>query len=295
MSIAQPARLINSFAFLVMMGLSASVCSHEHGASAGEPQPAPTGATSGRAATPLAWTEQPVLLVAGRPEGLVTPLAAKGLESDQLTIFSPDPKHLPVALAKEGGRWMAKPLTPGIGGYHWVSARSEQPQEIRSAASAVMFPGKGPSPASLLADYRKGLDIRPVRIPERGGFREGSDWEFLIRFDGLPLTEAVLSFETENGTKKQLKANANGIAYVTFPRDFDQSLIDKDAGAARSRKNFVIAASIDREGVRHVSAFNHFYYPDLMRERSLAWGVGFTLLGMACATPLLRRKEKDNA
>jgi hypothetical protein len=82
---------------------------------------------------------------------------------------------------------------------------------------------------------------------------------------------------------------------VTFPWDYDPATIDKEAGMARTRKGFAVSASVEREGVRHVSAFNYFYTPDVMRERSLAWGAGFALLGMGLALPLLRRKEAGHA
>lgn len=252
--------------------------------------------TARRAATPgqaaaQSWSQQALILVAGRPEASVTPLAGKGLDSAQLTIYAPDALRTQRTLSKENGRWRAAPLAEGLGGFHWLSSRAFGETEIRSAASVLMFPGKGPSPEKLLSDYQMGLDIRPVRLPERGGYREGSRWDFLVRFDGLPLAATTLLLETENGSSEKFETNQQGIAHVTFPRDFDSASIDKEAGAARTRKGFAVSAVWEGNGVRHSSAFNYFYTPDLMRERSLAWGMGFTLLGMCLAFPLLRRKE----
>lgn len=241
------------------------------------------------------WSKQPLLLIAGRPEAGISPFAANGLESSQLTVFSPDRNQPPQTLDKEQGRWLAKPLEMGVGGFHWLTSRSASVTEIRSAASVVMFPGKGPSPAQLLSDYPMGLDIRPVRLPERGSFREGSEWSFLVRFDGLPVANKTLLLETENGTQAKFPTSTDGIATVIFPRDFDPASIDQEAGMTRTRKGYVVSAELEREGVKHVSAFNYFYSPDVMRERSLLWGAGFTLLGMGLALPLLRRKEAGHA
>lgn len=282
---------------LLLTGLPSSAHAHEHGEGKLEEKPAsarPGPGPGARAAQPPAWTGKPVLVIAGRPEGSTTPMAAKGLEAEQLIISSPDLKQAPVLLPKTGGRWMAMPPASGVGGYHWLSARSEGAGEILTASSMLMFPGKGLSPQALLTTYGKGLDLRPLRIPERGGFREESAWDFGLRFDGLPVADTVLTLETENGSQLRFKSNADGIVRVAFPKDFKAEDIDKDAGATRTRRNFVISAEIVRDGIHYVSAFNHFYYPDLMRERSLAWGAGFTLLGMVMATPLLRRREKSH-
>ena len=214
-------------------------------------------------------------------------LAGKVGEEDVLLFRSGQEVHAVGAACTHLGA----PLAEGLGGFHWLSSRAFGETEIRSAASVLMFPGKGPSPEKLLSDYQMGLDIRPVRLPERGGYREGSRWDFLVRFDGLPLAATTLLLETENGSSEKFETNQQGIAHVTFPRDFDSASIDKEAGAARTRKGFAVSAVREVNGVRHSSAFNYFYTPDLMRERSLAWGMGFTLLGMCLAFPLLRRKE----
>lgn len=283
------------YALFPLLGLTVSALAHQHPETKADQgvQPAEQSVSRRPQQSPAqAWTAQPVLLVAGRPEGGVTPLAAKGLVSDQMTVFSPDGKQAPQRLAKENGRWSARPLEAGVGGYHWLSSRSASATEIRSAATVVMFPSKGPSPAHLLTDYQMGLDIRPVRLPERGGFREETEWSFLLRFDGLPVAKEELLVETENGTQRKFSTNSEGVAKVVFPRDFDPETIDKEAGATRTRKGYVVSAAIERDGIQHVSAFNYFYSPDVMRERSLAWGAGFALLGMGLALPLLRRKKE---
>jgi hypothetical protein len=42
---------------------------------------------------------------------------------------------------------------------------------------------------------------------------------------------------------------------------------------------------------RYLTAFNHQYGQDPERNRSLAWGAAFGVLGMVAATPLLRRRK----
>jgi hypothetical protein len=282
---------------------TASVCSHatahEHDAAKPVAEKAPATQAPARRApgSESAWTRQPIIVPAGRPErGAPTPLAGKGLEASELTVFSPDLKQAPIALPLDGGRWLVNAPQAGVGGYHWLVARSVAESEIRTATTALAFPSKGPSPADRMAEIRPGLEVQPLLLPEHGGYREGDTWEFLVRFDGQSVPHAKLNLETENGTRTRAIADEKGVARVQFPRDFDPATFDKEGGAARTRKAYVVSAEIDKDGIRHVSAFNQSYYPDVARDRNLAAGLGFLILGMAMASPLLRnKKEKRDA
>ncbi|MEY2631947.1 MAG: hypothetical protein RIR00_601 [Pseudomonadota bacterium] len=266
----------------------ATLLAHDgHAPAAAERPPA-------RGATP-AWTEQSLILPAGRPEANgATPYAIKGMAAAQVHLLSPDLRQPPVELAVSGGRWRVAAPDPKVGGYHWIVARSETPEEIHVATTALSFPFPGPSPEARLGQYRPGLEILPRRLPERGGFREGDTRSFQLRFDGLPLAGIPVALETENGSRLEAVTDRSGDAAFRFPHDFSTESIDPALGVTRSRKAYVVSSHLEKEGLRHVATFNQFYHPDLMRERSLPWGAGFTLLGMALAVPLLRRKDKKN-
>lgn len=77
-----------------------------------------------------------------------------------------------------------------------------------------------------------------------------------------------------------------------FPRDFDPARLQGSGHGRRAAAAFVVSAELEKEGVRHLSAFNATYSPDPWRSRDLLAGAGFLLLGMAAAAPLLRRKEE---
>ena len=222
-------------------------------------------------------------------------LAPRNMTGTELQVFSPGQPEAPTRMMLENGRWLVTPSSPDKGGHHWLMARQTRDQMVITASTAWTFPAKGDAPTRLLRAPRDGLEIVPDHIPEHGGMREGEDWEFHVRHDGHPLAGKVVQFETESGTRSRVVTDARGIARIAFPRDINPADIDPQGGATRTRKGFVLAVEHQQGEIHHLSAFNFFYYPDLMRERSLTKGFGFLALGMLLALPLLRRKETERA
>lgn len=194
------------------------------------------------------------------------------------------------------GAWQIESGDAGSGGHLWVVASDVREGRTVRASSHLFLPMKHQVPTEMLKHSAEGLQLIPLRLPEHGGMREGSTWRFLVRFDGIPLAGAKVLFETTGDSRQALTADASGIVAVTFPRDFlDANLNPETENPMTSRQQFVIAVnhrSADRE---YLTAYNHYYLPDRMRERSLLGGIGALFVGMALATPLLRRKEKKNA
>ena len=256
------------------------------------------GAAPARSGTPpkKPWTDLPIVTPGGgRAERGQFSLVGLGVPTEQLSVFSPGKPDSPRVLDTAGGRWLISPEVPGTGGHHWLMARGEQIGKIVTASTIVTFPAKGDAPTKLLNQSRGGLEILPQIVPEHGGVREGETWKFLVRFDHQPLANAVVRIETENGTKSQSVSDNLGVVKIAFPRDYNPAQIDPKAGSTRTRKGFVLAVEHKTASVTHLTGYNYFYYPDLMRERNLMAGFGFLAFGMLLATPLLRRKEDKNA
>lgn len=237
----------------------------------------------------LPWTPEPSLRAAGRPgERGAMPFVVSGFEPDRLEVFGPSAPNQARSLERESGRWILAPDEGG--GFHWIEGVQRQSARMVRAATLWSFPGKGASPANVLQRAGDGLEIRPLRIPERGGYRESSRWDFRLLFDGRPLAGHELLLLTENGSRQTFKSDAEGRVEIIFPRDFKSESIDSELGAARTRKAYLLQANWQQGAVLHESSFSYFYTPDPLRERSLGWGIGFMALGMVCALPLLRRR-----
>jgi hypothetical protein len=242
-------------------------------------------------ASPLTWTKFPALLPAGRGERGAAVLRSPNSNASDLTVVGPDIAKPWAVQPKNDGKWTVKQPDAAAGGYHLLFVKDESATETRTASTLWMFQSKPQSPEKMLANSRPGLEIQPLRLPQFGGFREGQTGEFLIRFDGLPVAGASLTIDTENGSHETTLADGNGVARILFPRDFDPAVIEKEGGAARARRSFVLGAELERNGIRHTTGLTLPYLPDLMRERNLMAGAGLFAFGMLLATPMLRRKK----
>jgi len=265
-----------------LVSLSA-VAQHQHG---GAP------ASAGRD-TPADWTRAPLLLPTGRGRG-DQPLRLKSLNADRITVFAPGGpvqarvRQLPV----EAGIARITPAAPMMGNYHWVQAREVTDAMVHVASTVAYFANPGDAPEALLRESRGELEIVPMPLPrEHSRYRESERWPFLVRWQGQPLAGQALILETANGSRSRVVTDDAGVATVVFPRDFDPADLAGRDGHDRASAAFVLSTEHRDAGIHYLTAFNQTYSPEPARGRSLAWGAGFGLLGMALATPLLRRRE----
>ena len=108
----------------------------------------------------------------------------------------------------------------------------------------------------------------------------------------------MVRLETQNGTKADWISDAQGVVTVSIPDDFKKAAQQKAAGAhdhGRRSADFVLAVEHAEGGKSYLTAFNASYGKDAFDQRSLAMGLGFTLLGMIGAAPLLRQRKKPAA
>jgi hypothetical protein len=274
--------------FLAIGSCSLAHAQHDH----------PAGSPAPRAAA-REWTRQPLLLPAmsRRGERNAAVLRLQGLEAASLTVFAaggPDERRrLDYPVTPEGTK--IESASSAVGNYHWVVAREAGDREVRVASTVWYFANPGPAPTVLLEEPKHELEIVPVPLPrEHSGYREAEKWRFQVRLNGAPLAGHPLNLETEFGSRSSFVTDERGMATVLFPRDFRPAAVREDKGGEAAmgprRAKFVLATEKDLENKHYLTAFNYTYSPDPDRERSLAWGAAFGLLGMAAATPLLRRR-----
>ncbi|HEX8963214.1 MAG TPA: hypothetical protein VF801_09450 [Rhodocyclaceae bacterium] len=272
-------------------GHAAAQHEHHHGGmTAGAP---PGQAERGQAMRE--WTRFPVL-ISGRPgEERAVTVKPVGIAASELLVFASDgpADKRKAAVPVEDGGARIEPAAPKLGNYHWVVARSETEGEVRVASTAVYFSNPGAAPTAMLAMPKHELEIVPQPLPrEHGQYRESEKWDFLVRFNGAPLADQPVTLETQSGSRSSFVSDAQGRVVVLFPRDFKPAQPGRDGGREMGprRAGFVLAAEREADGKRYLTAFNYSYSPDADRDRSLAWGAAFGVLGMAAAVPLLRRR-----
>ncbi|MFC1672621.1 hypothetical protein ACFL12_00570 [Pseudomonadota bacterium] len=177
------------------------------------------------------------------------------------------------------------------GGYYLVRVTGHGPAgEIATATTLKYFSQPGPAPRDLLNTPRGGFEIAPAVLPrEHGHYREGEQgWPFIVRMDGKPMAGISVVLETSNGTKADYTTDAGGIVKVTIPEDFKDIPKDEWAHGRPPYSKFVIAA---RDGGL-LATYNDSYAMGAFAAKNLWAGVGFAVLGMALAVPLVRRRKK---
>jgi hypothetical protein len=261
-------------------GVAMTVPAHEHGGppSAGRQNPA--------------WTTRPIIQAAGRPGGDrgVAALAVRNLAAGELETYSPARPASPRRTRIDGGVARIAPADPTQAGMHWIEAREESASAVTVASTMWTFSSKGPAPRVLLDTPKSELEIVPQPAVNR--YREGGSWDFVVRFMGQPLPQAAVAWETQNGSRGELIADASGRITLKVPHDFDIAGETETDKINRLQAQFVLTTERVEGGKTYQTNFNAIYSPDRIRGKSLAWGGGFMLLGVGLAVPLLRRKEK---
>ncbi|MBI4938870.1 MAG: hypothetical protein HY846_11785 [Nitrosomonadales bacterium] len=270
-----------------------------HTGHAGAGAAADKGSMARGAARSAAWTAFPTLKTRmsgeGRERRIVTVIPQNIVASsiDARSNSAGDDRgrrQLPLDMA---GARLDK---PAAGGFHWLAAREEQDGRIRVASTVYFFSERGgQNPTAMFMQQKHELEIIPQPYPrEHSRYRANEDWKFLVRFNGKPLANQKVFLETMNGTKTELVSDAQGVITVRIPDDFKEEPRKKPADAhdhGRRSSDFVLATEHAVDGKNYLTAFNTSYGPDAFDQRSLALGLGFTLLGMIGAAPLLRQRK----
>ena len=249
------------------------------------------------------WTSYPTLKIMVGGEGQhgrevtllpknVVPVSVDAYSSDASTAYSH--RQLPYDLIE------AKLDNAAKGGFFWLSAREEQADKMIVASTVYYLSERGSvNPTAMFMQQKNALEIVPLQFPrEHSRYRANEDWKFLVRFNGRPLAQQKANLVTQNGTSIALVSDANGVLAVHIPDDFTTSAEHKDVerhSHGRQSSDFVLAVEHADGRKTYLTGFNSNYGPDAYAQRSLAMGLGFTLLGMLGAAPLLRnRKRKKN-
>jgi hypothetical protein len=253
-------------------------------------------------AKPAAWTAYPMLKArtsGDRRELMVTTVVPQNIAVASIDAWSNNLKddngQRRLALEMAG----AKLDKPASGGFHWLSAREERDGKVLVASTVHPFGERGAKdPTAMFMQLKHELEIIPQPFPrEHSRYRANEDWKFLLRFNGQPLAGSKIALETQNGSKAEFSSDEQGIVTVHLPDDFKAEEETKDGVAhnhgVRRGADFVLVAELADSGKSYLTAFNSNYGSNAFDQRSLAMGLGFTLLGMMGAAPLLRQRKQD--
>jgi hypothetical protein len=292
-------------AMLIAAWVVAMPCAHAGELSGKPPMAAEHGghdhAAMGGMGRAASWTGYPMLksrMSGENREQMVITAVPQNIVPHTIDAYSNNVKdenaHRQLPLEMAG----AKLDKPASGGFHWLSAREEQGDKVLVASTVHSFGGGGAKdPTAMFMQQKHELEIIPQPYPrEHSRYRADENWKFLLRFNGAPLPSQKLVLETQNGTRAEWMSDAQGIVTVHLPDDFKAEEEQKAGEHRRGMppgSEFVLATEHAAGGKSYLTAFNGSYGRNAFDKRSLAMGLGFTLLGMLGAVPLLRKRKTE--
>lgn len=242
------------------------------------------------------WTAYPVLLASGgysRSDAKYQSFNMHAMEGVTFASFYGDGNVAPEAathnlLIDDNGALSFK--IGEDGSYYLVRVVGHGPGGEEAVASTFKYFSKpGPAPRDLLNAQRPGFEIVPAILPrEHSRYRENQTWAFRVRMNAEPMAGLPVVLETSNGTRAEFATDADGVVNVTLPKDFKDIPKDQWNHGRPPASQFVLA-------VRHgglLATFNGDYSLDAYGDKNVWAGVGFAVLGMAAAVPLVRRRKK---
>ncbi len=251
---------------------------------------------------PASWTTYPTLKVKSSGESrerMVSTIVPQNIVAAHIDAYSNNLKdenahrELPLEMA---GAKLDKPAT---GGFQMLTAREEAGEVVRVASTVYYFGERGAkNPTAMFMQQKNELEIIPQPYPrEHSRYRANEDWKFLVRFNGQPLANQKVVFESQNGSKTEWMSDAQGVLTAHIPNDFKAATEGKSGAGhdhgMRRGADFVLATEYIDAGKTYLTAFNAGYGADAFDQRNLWMGLGFTLLGMASAVPLLRQRKQE--
>ena len=243
------------------------------------------------------WTYNPILIATGRYSRKGATYQAfnmHAMEADYVVSFHDrDDDDLNAATYKmnieDSGKVSLKMEEDG--GYYLVRVIGHGPEGEEAIASTFKYFSKpGPAPRDLLNAKRPGFEIVPAILPrEHSRFRENQTWPFRVRLNGNPVSHATVLLETSNKSKLEFITDDDGVAQVTLPDDFPDIPKDQWSHGRPPASKFVLSV---RDGAL-LATFNGDYSLDAYGNKNLWAGVGFAVLGMVVAVPLVRRRKQS--
>jgi hypothetical protein len=168
----------------------------------------------------------------------------------------------------------------GVDNYHAIVAQRTDGKLTESAIRYHYARGKpsGHSSTELTAANKSTLEIVPDPIPrEHFHYHSDQTWDFIIRFQGLPVADRQVTLKTTNGSQVEATTAADGRVSLHIPDDFP----DMVAGERDKRSaEFTVSTRYTEADQMYQSTLNAAYKVNPHHWRSLNLGIVVLGIGM---------------
>jgi hypothetical protein len=197
-------------------------------------------------------------------------------EGASVTLWAPDLSTQPARI--EQGE-ISLPKT-GVDNYHAMVIEQDWGRYKEALVQYIYRRGKPSkeSPMRLVNAEKTTFEVVPAPLP-RGHYHyyTQQEWGFKLRFQNKPLANLPVVLETENGSRIESQANAQGEVTFLLPDDFP-GIVEGE----RDRRNadFTVTAEHVDNGITYRSALNAEYRINQSHWQSLDMGIAVAGLGL---------------
>jgi len=211
-----------------------------------------------------------------RRRGAGNQLMLKNGEGAVVKFWAPDLSTKEVTL--EGSRFTTP--KPAVDNYHALVAE-RQIDDLKQAAIRYAYMRGRPSkesPSKLAAAQKTALEIEPAPIPrEHHRYMANKVWEFIVRFNGKPLSGTHVALETSHGSRVDAISNDAGLVRFTIPDDFSEV---KPGRRKNPAAEFSLFTEYRTASTHYETTLSAAYYVDPDHWRSKGLGVAVAGLGL---------------
>lgn len=172
----------------------------------------------------------------------------------------------------------------GQNGYHTLIATRRESHKQTAEIHYRYANGKptGHSPSELLAINKTDFEIVPDPVPrEHFRYRTDTAWDFLLRFQGKPVSGVPVFMWTANGSRAKSVSDENGRVRFLFQNDFSEI---RPGRRANRPANFYLSAEHTQNGMQYQTILGGEYHvnPKYWQSSELAlvvFGIGLVAGG----------------
>jgi len=169
---------------------------------------------------------------------------------------------------------------PAVDNYHALVAE-RQIGDVKQAAIRYAYMRSRPSkesPSKLAAAEKTELEIEPAPIPrEHHRYMANKVWDFILRFQGKPLSGIPVVLETSLGSRLEATSNDAGFVQFIIPDDFSEV---KPGRRKNPPAELSLFAEYKTETTRYETTLSAAYYVDPGHWQSKGLGVAVAGLGL---------------
>lgn len=212
-----------------------------------------------------------------------------GGQGARVEFWLPSTEQRPLSLNDEDASVALH--STGMVSYHLLMATRQQPGRVETALRYHYMRGKPTdySPATLVKAKKSQLELVPNPLPrEHWRYQSLKPADFIVRFNGKPLTNKELRLTTSLGSSMKLSSDEHGRVRFLLPDDFTQV---KPGRKNNPTAEFFVEVAHQESATDYHTSYSADYYVSPSHWQSTMAGFGAMLVGFVGGLAIIRRRK----